>query len=140
VGVVFIIKIVIMKKVVKLSESDLTRIIENIINEQDNELPRKVYDHRITRDKLQSYRDNGLMLYYFNPNEGRDFGLIEFKAPLSAFEIRNNPKYVYALTQDEYNKVNQVVMNIQEMSETYREQIKLYKQLVYVMMDKIVEK
>lgn len=128
-----------MKKVVKLTESDLVGLIKNMISEQENQLPRKVYDHKITRDKLQSYKDSGLTLYYFNPNEGKDFGLIEFKAPLSAWEIRNNPKYVYALTQDEYNKVNQIVLNIQEMSKTYMEQINLYKQMVNLVMDKIVK-
>ena len=131
-----------MKKVVRLNESDLIGMIKTIVNEQegDKELPRKQYDHNINAWRLQAYKDKGLTLYYFNPVEGKDFGLIKFKEPLNYGKFNDKPKVVFALKPDEFEKVNRVVENIKEMIKLHQEKINTYKQMVPAIMNEMIKK
>ena len=95
-----------MKKIVRLTESDLMNIVQKVINEQgDSKLERRVHAATITKLKLQIYHNNGLKLYYFNPTEGKDFGLIEFVTPLdrAPWDDKSN-RILFALTSDEHNE------------------------------------
>lgn len=131
-----------MKKVVTLNESELVDLIKNIVNEEDGnkELPRKQYDHNINSWRLQAYKDKGLTLYYFNPVEGKDFGLVEFKSPLNYGKFNDRPKLVFALRPDEFEKVNKVVENIKEMIKLHQEKINTYKQMVPAIMNELIKK
>jgi hypothetical protein len=128
--------------VVTLTESELIGLIKNLVNEQDGnkELPRRNYDHNINAWRLQAYKDKGLTLYYFNPIEGKDFGLVEFKSPLQYGKFNDKAKVVFALRPDEYEKVNRLVDNIKELIKLHDEKIKTLKQMVPAVMQKLIDK
>lgn len=130
-----------MGKIVKLTESDLSNIISKVIIEQNNDdLPRRIYDHRITPEMLKRYKDNGLSLYYFVPQDGKDYGIKEFNRPFDSKNYSNNRITLFALTTDEYNKVNKVSENIKEMTELYRQKINTLKQMVPAIMNELIKK
>lgn len=119
----------------------MENLIESVVGQEPiKELPRKAYDHTFNAWRIQAYKDKGLALYYFNPEDGKDFGLIEFKSPLSYGRFNDRPKMVFALSPDEFEKVNKVVENIKEMIVLHHQKIALFKQMVPAIMHKLVEK
>ncbi len=116
-------------------------LIESVVGQEPiKELPRKAYDHTFNAWRIQAYKEKGLALYYFNPEEGNDFGLIEFKTPLNYGRFNDRPKMVFALSPDEFEKVNKVVENLKEMIALHHKKISLLKQMVPAIMYKLVEK
>lgn len=130
-----------MKKIIRITESDLKNVINKVICEQnDDELPRLTYDHSIKPEKLKQYKDKGLSLYYYNPQDGKNYGLIEFNKPFDSKDWSNNRITLFALTPDEYEKVNKVSENIKEMTELYRHKINTLKQMVPAIMNELIKK
>jgi hypothetical protein len=129
-----------MKKVIKLNESDLNNIVSKVISEQKNELPRKTYDYNINKWRLEAYKNKGLTLYYFNPTEGKDFGLMEYTTPSNYNKWDNKATILFALTPEEYSKVNKVVDNIKEMIELERQKLNALKQMVPAIMNELIKK
>jgi len=129
-----------MKKIVRLTESDLMNIVQKVINEQgDSKLERRVHAATITKLKLQIYHNNGLKLYYFNPTEGKDFGLIEFVTPLdrAPWDDKSN-RILFALTSDEHNKLTKLIKNVEELIGNLHEEIKLRKQQIFAVLNEVV--
>jgi hypothetical protein len=101
---------------------------------------RRLIDSNIKSMDLVRFKSEGLTPYYFNREDGKDFGLIEFKKPLSGYEYNNKPREIFLLTPDEYEKVNRIVVNIAEMVQLQAKKISLLKDMVPSIMNELVKK
>lgn len=104
------------------------------------EKSRRTIDTNIKSFDLIRYKSLGLTPYYFNREEGKDFGLIEFTKPLSGYDFNRKPREVFALTADEFEKVNKVVENLREMIELEKKKISLLKDMVPSIMFELIKK
>ena len=97
-------------------------------------------DGNIKSMDLVRFKSMGLTPYYFNREEGKNFGLHEFTKPLNGYEYNNKPRMVFLLTSDEYEKVKKVVDNLCELIELEKKKISLLKDLVPSIMNEMVKK
>jgi hypothetical protein len=101
---------------------------------------RRLIDSNIKSMDLVRFKSEGLTPYYFNREEGEDFGLIKFTKPLTGRGYDNRPREVFLLTPDEYDKVNRLVENIREMIELHKKKISLFKDMVPAIMSELTSK
>ena len=101
---------------------------------------RRLIDSNIKSMDLMRFKSEGLTPYYFNREEGKNFGLIEFTKPLTGNDYNNKTRVVFLLTPDEYDKVNRIVENIREMIELHKKKISLYKEMVPSAMNELIKK
>jgi len=101
---------------------------------------RRLIDSNIKSMDLVRFKSEGLTPYYFNREEGKDFGLIKFTKPLTGRDYDNRPREVFLLTPDEYDKVNRLVENIREMIELHKKKISLFKDMVPAIMSELTSK
>ena len=124
-----------------MEKLNLTESEKNdILNQYEKNLKRRTIDSNIKSFDLIRYKSLGLTPYYFNRETGKDFGLVEFKKPLTSYELNNRPKEVFLLKPDEYEKVNKVVENIREMIELQNNKISLLKDMVTAVMNELTKK
>ena len=124
-----------------MEKLNLTESEKNdILNQYEKNLKRRTIDSNIKSFDLIRYKSLGLTPYYFNRETGKDFGLVEFKKPLTSYELNNRPKEVFLLKPDEYEKVNKVVENIKEMIELQNNKISLLKDMVTAVMNELTKK
>ena len=124
-----------------MEKLNLTESEKNdILNQYEKNLKRRTIDSNIKSFDLIRYKSLGLTPYYFNRETGKDFGLVEFKKPLTSYELNNRPKEVFLLKPDEYEKVNKVVENIREMIELQNNKISLLKDMVTAVMNEMTKK
>ena len=119
----------------------ITEEQKNLISGEENkELPRMNYAGELTKWKIQAFHDKGLKLYYFNPTDGKDFGLVEFKEPIDRqpWNREKSSIYVFSLTQHEVSKINQMISNIKELIGQYHKIIGQYKLMVPAVMKELV--
>jgi hypothetical protein len=123
-----------MKKVVKLTESDLTRIVKRVINENSND--RIVRGDQILNKSNQKLIDDGFTPYYLDLNKVGDYKIVEVKKI-----NRELPKTTfYFLNEREYELLEKLTNNINELSSEYQKMIDLYKkQLIGVLEQKIIK-
>lgn len=100
---------------------------------------RRLIDSNIKSMDLMRFKSEGLTPYYFNREEGKNFGLIEFTKPLTGNDYNNKTRVVFLLTPDEYDKIKKLSDNIKEMIELKMNAIKLYKQYIPGSLMKIIE-
>ena len=101
---------------------------------------RRLIDSNIKSMDLVRFKSEGLTPYYFNREDGKDFGLIEFVKPLSGNDYHKKPREIFLLTPDEYEKVNRIVVNIAEMVQLQNKKISLLKDMVPSVMNELVNK
>jgi hypothetical protein len=101
---------------------------------------RRLIDSNIKSMDLVRFKSEGLTPYYFNREDGKDFGLIEFVKPLSGNDYNKRPREIFLLTPDEYEKVNKVVENIAEMVKLHTKKISLLKDLVPSVMYELIKR
>ena len=101
---------------------------------------RRLLDGDIKSVDLVRYKSEGITPYYFNREDGKDFGLKELVKPLSHNDRYVKPREIFLLTPDEYEKVNRLVENIREMIELHKKKISLYKEMVPSVIDKLISK
>ena len=101
---------------------------------------RRLIDSNIKSMDLVRFKSEGLTPYYFNREEGKNFGLIKFTTPLTGNDYNNKTRVVFLLTPDEYDKVNRIVENIREMIELHKKKISLYKEMVPSAMNELISK
>ena len=101
---------------------------------------RRILDGNIKSVDLVRFKSEGLTPYYFNREDGKDFGLIEFVKPLSGNDYNNKPREIFLLTPDEYEKVNKIVVNIAEMVQLQSRKISLLKDMVPSIMNELIKK
>ena len=101
---------------------------------------RRLIDSNIKSMDLVRFKSEGLTPYYFNREDGKDFGLVEFTKPLSGYEYNNKPREIFLLTSDEYEKVNKIVVNIAEMVQLHSKKISLLKDMVPSIMNELIKK
>jgi ribosome-binding ATPase YchF (GTP1/OBG family) len=123
-----------MKKIVKLTEADLTRIVKRVINENSND--RIVRGDQILNKSNQKLIDDGFTPYYLDLKKVGDYKIVEVKKI-----NRELPKTTfYFLNEREYELLEKLTNNINELSSDYLKMIDLYKkQLIGVLEQKIIK-
>ena len=66
---------------------------------------RRLIDSNIKSMDLMRFKSEGITPYYFNREEGKNFGLIEFTTPLTGRDYNNKTREVFLLTPDEYDRL-----------------------------------
>jgi hypothetical protein len=122
-----------MGKIVRLTESDLTKIVKRVINEND----RIVRGYQISNNKNQKLIDDGYIPYYLDLKIEGDYKIIKVK------DIKGDlPRDTtfYFLTNDELFNLIRLVDNVNELTTQYKQMIDLYrKQLIGVLEQKIIK-
>lgn len=123
-----------MKKVVKLTESDLINIVKKVIGESKHD--RIVYGPQISNKNNKEFISKGYIPYYLDLKKNGDYKIIEVKnlekdLPKTTF---------YFLSDDEHSKLTKLVENINNLISEYLNIIDLYrKQLIGVLEQKIIK-
>lgn len=123
-----------MEKTIKLTESDLTRIVKNVITESKND--RIIYGPQISNKSNLELIDKGYTPYYLDLKRDGEYKIVKVKSlkddmPGTTF---------YFLSDDEVGKLNKLVENINSLISEYLKMIKLYKkQLIGVLEQKIIK-
>ena len=121
-----------MGKIVRLTESDLTKIVKRVINEND----RIVRGYQISNNINQKLIDDGYTPYYLDLKTEGDYKIIKVK------DIKGDlPRdtTLYFLTNDELFNLIRLVDNVNELTTQYKQMIDLYrKQLIGVLEQKII--
>ena len=123
-----------MKKLIKLTESDLVSIIQKIINEQEK--PRIVMGVNFGKYDVSKANREGLTPYYFDFKIDGDYKLVEVKN----YNANLDTKRIFLLKPDEAEKTKEHVNIINNLVSKKLEQIKLYKDLIVsVLAEKIMD-
>jgi hypothetical protein len=101
---------------------------------------RRLLDGDIKSVDLVRYKSEGITSYYFNREDGKDFGLIEFVKPLSHGDRYVKPREIFLLTPNEFEKVSKIVENIAEMVQLQEKKISLLKDMVPSIMNELIKK
>jgi hypothetical protein len=123
-----------MEKTIRLTESDLTRIVKNVITESKND--RIIYGPQISNKSNLELIDKGYTPYYLDLKRDGEYKIVKVKSlkddmPGTTF---------YFLSDDEVGKLNKLVENINSLISEYLKMIKLYKkQLIGVLEQKIIK-
>ena len=121
-----------MGKIVRLNESDLTKIVKRVINEND----RIVRGYQISNNINQKLIDDGYTPYYLDLKTEGDYKIIKVE------DIKGDlPRDTtfYFLTNDELFNLIRLVDNVNELTTQYKQMIDLYKkQLIGVLEQKII--
>jgi len=123
-----------MKKVIRLTESDLNRIVKKVINESSSD--RIVYGSMISNSSNQELISKGYTPYYLDLNKDGDYKIVKVK------NIKDDlPKTrFYFLNELEHNLLYRLVDNINKLISEYMTMIGLYKkQLIGVLEQKIIK-
>lgn len=104
--------------------------LTNLLNEDT--LPKEVMDTNITKEMIQKYRENGLVLCY-----AEDGKLKEFTGPIKPFQA--HARRIYAISQDKFDKVQELSDNIEQMIELHKKKIELYKKYVLGALQKLTK-
>jgi hypothetical protein len=100
-----------------------------------NTIDRRMLDVDITPITLAKIKSQGLTPYYYDG----DTDIVEIAGPIKGKTSYTNPKEVFLLTPDEYDKIKKLSDNIKEMIELKMNAIKLYKQYIPGSLMKIIE-
>lgn len=123
-----------MEKTIKLTESDLTRIVKNVITESKND--RIIYGPQISNKSNLELIDKGYTPYYLDLKRDGEYKFVKVKS------LKDNMPGTtfYFLSDDEVGKLNKLVENINSLISEYLKMIKLYKkQLIGVLEQKIIK-
>jgi len=122
-----------MKKTIKLTESDLTKIVKRIINETKND--RIVYGDQISNKFNQELITKGFTPYYLDLKKDGNYKIVKVT------DLKKDlPKTTfYFLSDDEYSKLEKLTDSINNLISEYLKMIDLYKkQLIGVLEQKII--
>ena len=101
---------------------------------------RRLIDSNIKSMDLVRFKSEGVTPYYFNREDGKDFGLKELVKPLSHSDRYVKPREIFLLTPNEFEKVNKIVENIAEMVQLQSKKISLLKDMVPAIMNELIKK
>ena len=122
-----------MKKIIKLTESDLVKFIDKTLNESEND--RVVYGDMISNNHNKELISKGYTPYYLD---------LKIKGHYKVIKVKNLkdklPKTTfYFLSDEEHSKLIKLTENINNLISNYLDVIDLYtKQLVAVLEQKII--
>lgn len=123
-----------MKKNIKLSESDLTRIIEKVINESKND--RIVYGPQISNKSNLELIDKGYTPYYLDLKKDGHYKVVK----VNTLKDDMPGTTFYFLDERELGLLERLIENINNLISEYLKMIKLYKkQLIGVLEQKIIK-
>ena len=123
-----------MKKIINLTEQDLTNIVRKVITESKND--RIVYGPQISNKSNLELIDKGYTPYYLDLKRDGEYKIVKVKS------LKDNMPGTtfYFLSDDEVGKLNKLVENINSLISEYLKMIKLYKkQLIGVLEQKIIK-
>lgn len=123
-----------MSKIIKLTESDLNRIVKKVISESKND--RIVYGEQISNNSNLKFIEKGYTPYYLDLSKNGDYKIIKVKdlmvdLPKTTF---------YFLNELELSLLERLTDNINKLISEYLTMINLYKkQLIGVLEQKIIK-
>ena len=123
-----------MKKIIKLTERDLTNIVRKVITESKND--RIVYGSQISNGSNLKFIEEGYTPYYLDLSKDGDYKIIKVKnlkgdLPKTTF---------YFLDELELSFLERLTDNINKLISEYMTMIGLYKkQLIGVLEQKIIK-
>lgn len=123
-----------MSKIIKLTESDLNRIVKKVINESNSN--RIVYGSMISNSSNQELITKGYTPYYLDLNKNGDYKIVKVgnlkgDLPKTTF---------YFLNERELGLLQRLTDNINKLISEYMTMINLYKkQLIGVLEQKIIK-
>lgn len=124
-----------MKKVISLTETELTQIVEKVIKEQQED--RVVPGRNITKLRIQIYSEQGLTPYYFDSKEYGKYKMVEVTGPLPSNMDRVR---VFLLKPKESETINKIINNTNEIILLELKKIDLLtKYITSVLVDKIMK-
>ena len=123
-----------MKKVIKLTESDLTKIVKKVVNESKHD--RIVHGDMAKNNKYKTYITDGFNPYYLNLNSDGDYKIFKIKNIDSDI-----PKTtIYFLDDHELVLLKRLLESTNNIISEYKKMIDLYrKQLIGVLEQKIMK-
>lgn len=123
-----------MKKIIKLTESDLTNIVKRVITESKND--RIVFGSQISNGSNLEFIEKGYTPYYLDLSKDGDYKIVKVKnlkgdLPKTTF---------YFLNERELELLQRLTDNINNLISEYIKIIGLYKkQLIGVLEQKIIK-
>lgn len=111
----------------------------DIMNQYNDEInlpdERMILDLDITPISLAKFESQRLTPYYYDG----DTSIVELTEPVKKGWGQVKPKQVFLLTPDEYDKVKKMSDNVKKMVDLKLETIRLYKQYIPGVLQKITE-
>ncbi len=123
-----------MKKIIRLTESDITNIVKRVITESKHD--RIVNHHMIKNNHYRSYISEGYEPYYLDLSKDGDYRIVKLNnlngdLPNTTF---------YFLDDREVELLSKLVNSTNNLISDYKEMINLYrKQLIGVLEQKIIK-
>ena len=123
-----------MEKIIRLTEQDLTRIVNKVINESKND--RIVYGSQISNGSNLELINKGYTPYYLDFKKEGDYKIVKVKSlkedlPKTTF---------YFLDERELGQLQKLTENVNNLISEYIKMIGLYKkQLIGVLEQKIIK-
>jgi hypothetical protein len=122
-----------MKKVLRLTESDLIKIVNSVINESKNE--RIVSGSQISNTWNQDLISKGYIPYYLDLSIDGNYRIVK----VNNLNDRLPSTTFYFLTDNELTKLTTLIENVNNLISEYLHMIDLYKkQLIGVLEQKII--
>lgn len=105
-----------MKKIIKLTETDLTRIVERVVNETKINVIKKseLDDTGTWSAEILTNKKKGLFLYIMKDGEYVKINKIE-KKPLTGKDKRNKEGYVEFMKPEHARKINSLLRKVKEL-------------------------
>ena len=113
-----------MKKIVRLTESDLMNVVQKVINEQEEK--RIVRGINFGKHGVNKAKREGLTPYYFNFKVDGDYKLIE----VTSYSDNLDRTQIFLLKPEEAEKTQRHIEIVNDLVQKKLEQIKLYKQFI----------
>jgi hypothetical protein len=123
-----------MKKTIKLTESDLVKIVKKITNESHDRITNS---EMINNRKYESLVLEGFKPYYLDLTSDGDYKITEFKVSKEGKHYKGK---IYFLDKREYGQLNKLLESTNKIISEHKEMINLYrKQLIGVLEQKIIK-
>ena len=113
-----------MKKIIRLTESDLTNIVQKVISEQDEK--RIVRGINFGKHGVNKAKREGLTPYYFDFKVDGDYKLVE----VTSYSEKIDSIQIFLLKPEEAEKTQRHIDIVNDLVQKKLEQIKLFKQLI----------
>jgi hypothetical protein len=114
-----------MKKRITLTESDLTNIIQRVINEQENSRVRSGYS--ISDYDFVRFNSMGVTPYYYDSQPNGQSSMIE----ITKENLKNHKEErIFLLYPEEYEKISNKIDSLNEVIEKYLRKIELLQEMI----------
>ncbi len=123
-----------MEKINKLSESDLEKIVKQVIKESERN--RIVTSSSVTSSKIRELIENGYIPYYLDFNKSGNYKIVK----VTDFKDRLSSTTIYFLTENEYRKLKKLVENVNDLTSALLEEIELRRKQIIGVLEQVIMK